>query len=123
MKIEFLKPDKVSQTGIKVNLQKSGKLSFNKGAVETFEINSETNIKIGFDSDNPDQKVIYLLKTTKDDILGKKIFKSGGKTLLQATFALDKLKIEYKNKMYLADCTIIEHNTVKYLKVSFYEYV
>jgi len=123
MKIEFLKPDKTSSTGIKVILQKSGRLSFNKTSVDAFEITGETNIKIGFDVDNPNEKALYLFKTTENDLLGKKVFKSGGKTLLHISFALDKLCIDFRTKLYLTESTIIKYGDSSCLKVVFSELV
>jgi hypothetical protein len=123
MKIEFIKPDKVAHTGIKISLFKSGKITFNKGAVEKFEIDPETNVKIGFDAENPSEKAIYLTKTDEGDLLGKKINQSGGKTILSISFALEQLGIDYRNKKYLTRTEFVDIDNTKYLKLLFLEVV
>lgn len=119
MKIEFIKPGKASKSGIKISLQKGGKLSFNKGAIEKFGITAETNFKVGIDKDNPNEKAIYLIKTSPNDQLGKSIMQVGGKTQLTIGYVLEELNLDYKNKYYYTEISIVNIEGLECLRIAF----
>lgn len=119
MKIQFIKPGKASKSGIKISLQKGGKLSFNKGAIDHFGITAETNFKVGIDKDNPSEKAIYLVKTDPNDQLGKLIMQVGGKTQLTIGYVLEELNLDYKNKYYYTKIDTVDIEGREYLKIVF----
>ncbi len=121
MKIEFIKPDKVTRYGVKVSLQKNGRLIFNKGAIEKFSIDASNYFRVGVDTENLNEKAIYLQKTSNSDVLGKRVYSSAKKLVLGVSYVLNELGIDYKNKVYATEVSQIKIDDIKFVKVFFIE--
>lgn len=119
MKIQFIKPSKASKSGVKISLQKGGKLSFNKGAIDQLGITAKTYFKVGIDKDNPAENAIYLFKTDENDQLGKPIMQVGGKTQLTVGYVLEELNLDYKNKYYYTKIDVVGIENQVYIKIEF----
>jgi hypothetical protein len=120
MKIQFVTPKRVEKNvKSRVNLLKTGKLSFNQRIRKVYEITKDTYFKIGVNADNPNDISLYLQKCSADDPNARKIHKSGEQLILTVSFALNQLGVDYANKKYLAALEEVALQGEKYMKISF----
>lgn len=120
MKIQFVTPKRVEKTiKPRVNLLKTGKLSFNQRIRDVYNITKDTYFKIGINSDNPNDISLYLQKCQPDDPDARKIHKSGQQLLLTVSFALNQLSVDYARKKYTATVDEVALQGEKFIKISF----
>lgn len=123
MKIEFINKSTIRASGKapKLTLLKAGKISINKAARVLYDLEKDTYVKFGIDSDNPAEKSIYVLKSTSEDTDAYKVQISGNHLLLNAQHALGRLGLDSRNKKYLLEAKNEVINGQKFLKVTFKE--
>lgn len=118
--MQFVTPKRVEKTiKPRVNLLKTGKLSFNQRIRDVYNITKDTYFKIGINSDNPNDISLYLQKCMPDDPDARKIHKSGQQLLLTVSFALNQLGVDYAGKKYTAIVDEVALQGEKFIKISF----
>jgi hypothetical protein len=123
LKIEFINKSAIrsSSKTPKLTLLKLGKISINKAARVLYDLEENTYVKFGIDSDNPVEKSIYVLKSNSEDIDAYKVQVTGNHLLLNAQHALGRLGLDPRNKKYSLAAKNELIDGQKFLKVSFKE--
>jgi len=120
MKIEFVTPTRVEKNQkARVNLLKTGKLSFNQKVRSVFALDKDTFVRIGINTENPNDISLYLQKCQPDDPNARKLHKSGLQLVLTVSFALKQIGVDYASKKYLVSADEVILQGEKFIKISF----
>jgi hypothetical protein len=112
MKIHFVKPT-AANVNVKSTIHINGKLGFSKAAIRKFGLDEGKFIKIGVNSDDEDDKNLYVIIKNFDDGESLKIHKAGQYYYVNTKQLFDSLNIDYKNKKIIYDVEDFEYSNIK----------
>jgi bifunctional DNA-binding transcriptional regulator/antitoxin component of YhaV-PrlF toxin-antitoxin module len=115
MKIQFVKPN-VANINVKATVHINGKLGFSKAATKKFGLDEGKFIKIGVNSEDENDKNLYVIIKNFDDGESLKIHKAGQYYYVNTRQLFDSLSIDYLNKKIIYDVEDFEYSNIKMYK-------
>jgi hypothetical protein len=115
MKIQFVKPA-ATNVNVKATVHINGKLGFSKAATKKFSLDEGKFIKIGVNSEDENDKNLYVIIKNFDDGESLKIHKAGQYYYVNTKQLFDSLNIDYQNKKIIYDVEDFEYSNIKMYK-------
>jgi hypothetical protein len=112
MKIQFVKPA-AANVNVKATVHINGKLGFSKAATKKFSLDEGKFIKIGVNSEDENDKNLYVIIKNFDDGESLKIHKAGQYYYVNTKQLFDNLGIDYQTKKIIYDVEDFEYSNIK----------
>ena len=112
MKIQFVKPA-ATNVNVKATVHINGKLGFSKAATKKFSLDEGKFIKIGVNSEDENDKNLYVIIKNFDDGESLKIHKAGQYYYVNTRQLFDNLGIDYQTKKIIYDVEDFEYSNIK----------